>query len=526
MPLENPNMYNAPNTNPSTVGTQIRLDYYYRKALVEAAKEQYFGQMADVRSMPKNMGKTIKQYHYLPILDDRNINDQGIDADGVSKATNALNAKTVVKTTVSLQAPLAGLPANLTGKHPYLPEKVFFEGVKEVAADGTAGVTAAAAIAEDIAKASAYDWLKANFNVTDADFAAWETANGQATTGTDNSKWTVEVIPDTVGDINVNYGNLYGSSKDVGTIASKIPVLSETGGRVNRVGMKRIELEGTLEKFGFFEEYTQESLDFDTDAELMSHITTEAVKAANEITEDQLQIDLLNSAGVVRYTGTAVTVDGLDGDTDGATVPRANDVVTYDDLVKLAIELDNNRTPKNTRLITGSRMIDTRVVNAARYMYVGSEMLPTLMRMTDYHGEKAWIPVAQYGAATTLARGEVGAIHDFRVIVVPEMMHWEAAGGTATPANALAHYGHDDAGDVKYNVYPMLVVGDQSFTTIGFQTDGKTVKFKITHKPPGKEIADRNDPYGEVGFYSIKWYYGFMVLRPERIAIIKTIAEY
>lgn len=70
----------------------------------------------------------------------------------------------------------------------------------------------------------------------------------------------------------------------------------------------------------------------------------------------------------------------------------------------------------------------------------------------------------------------------------------------------------------------MLVVGDGSFTTIGFQTDGKTVKFKITHKAPGEATADRTDPYGETGFMSIKWYYGFMALRPERIAVLKTAA--
>jgi N4-gp56 family major capsid protein len=51
------------------------------------------------------------------------------------------------------------------------------------------------------------------------------------------------------------------------------------------------------------------------------------------------------------------------------------------------------------------------------------------------------------------------------------------------------------------------------------------VKFKITHKKPGDETADRNDPYGETGFMSIKWYYGFMALRPERIGLIKTIAK-
>lgn len=72
-----------------------------------------------------------------------------------------------------------------------------------------------------------------------------------------------------------------------------------------------------------------------------------------------------------------------------------------------------------------------------------------------------------------------------------------------------------------------LVAGtlsDAAFTTIGFQTDGKTVKFKIITKMPGEKTADSNDPYGEAEFSSIKWYYGTLVLRPERLAIIKTVA--
>jgi hypothetical protein len=43
----------------------------------------------------------------------------------------------------------------------------------------------------------------------------------------------------------------------------------------------------------------------------------------------------------------------------------------------------------------------------------------------------------------------------------------------------------------------MLCVGDESFTTIGFQTDGKTVKFKMITKMPGEKTADRDDPYGK-----------------------------
>jgi N4-gp56 family major capsid protein len=382
--------YKNPPTTPSSAGPQINTQYYEKKALIEAQKEQYFTQLADVASMPKNMGKKIKRYHYLPLLDDANINDQGIDAAGAT----------------------------------------------------------------------------------------------------------------------ISNGNMYGSSKDIGTISGKMPALSETGGRVNRVGFKRKEIEGTLEKFGFFDEYTQESLDFDTDADLMMHINREMIMGANEITEDALQIDLLNAAGVIKYAGNA---------TSNATI-GADDIVTYSDLMRLSIDLDNNRTPKHTKVITGSRMVDTKTIPSARVAYIGTELLPTFKAMKDLHDNAAFISVEKYAAGGTVLVGEVGSVDQFRLVVVPEMMKWAGAGVA-------------DTGNVCYetnglcDVFPILVVGDESFTTIGFQTDGKSVKFKITHKAPGEATADRNDPYGETGFMSIKWYYGFMALRPERIALIKTAAK-
>ena len=384
-------MYNDPRGGtPASIGPQQLTHYYQKQALIEARKEQYFTQLADVTSMPKNMGKTIKRYHYLPLLDDANINDQGIDAAGATIAN----------------------------------------------------------------------------------------------------------------------GNLYGSSKDIGVIPGKLPVLSETGGRVNRVGFKRKEIEGSLEKFGFFDEYTQESLDFDSDAELEKHVNREMINGANEITEDVLQIDLLSAAGVIKYAGNA---------TSNATM-GADDVVTYGDFMRLGIDLDNNRTPKHTTVITGTRLVDTKTIPACRVAYCGSELLPTLKAMKDLHNQPAFISVEKYAAGGTVLTGEVGAIDNFRIVIVPEMMKWAGAGADASATST--HYETAD----KYDVFPILVVGDQSFTTIGFQTDGKTVKFKITHKKPGQETADRNDPYGETGFMSIKWYYGFMALRPERIALLKTTA--
>jgi len=381
--------------SPSAIGSQIRVDHYIKAALIEVAKERYFGALADTTAMPKNMGKKIKRFLYVPLLDDANINDQGLDAEGVASVN----------------------------------------------------------------------------------------------------------------------GNLYGSSKDVGTIVGKLPVLSETGGRVNRVGFTRVELEGSLEKYGFFEEYTQESLDFDTDAELEQHINREMIFGANEITEDLLQIDLLNAAGVIYFAGDATEDAEMSGVADAVTE------VSYADLSRLSVELDNNRAPKSTKVISGSRMVDTRVIRGGRVMYIGSELTQTVEQMVDYFGNQAFISVAHYADAGTILNGEIGTVGQFRLVVVPEMMHFSGAGAVEGVNSGYRATGGN------YDVFPMLVVSDASFTTIGFQTSGNTVKFNIKHAKPGSPESYANDPYGETGFMSIKWYYGFMALRPERIAILKTVAK-
>lgn len=458
----------------SSIGPQIRTDYYKKKALIDVVKESVFSPMADATAMPKHFGKTIKQYHYLPLLDDRNINDQGIDAAG---------AATLQGVTIQIAWGAGGALKAGQGHG---------ETVKGEGADAGAALADAQTKAVSVFKA---------MGLFDTDYATSKAAAETAGFIVDESA----AYPVT--------GNLYGSSKDVGTIAAKLPVLSEHGGRVNRVGFRRIEIEGSIEKFGFFDEYTQESLDFDTDEELEMHVHRETLRGANEITEDMIQSDLLNGAGVVYFAGDAT------GDAEMSAEGGVIDEVTYDDFVKLGIELVNNRTPKQTTVISGSRMIDTKVVDGGFVMFIGSELLPTLRRLTDYHNEKAFVEAKHYAAAGNLMKGEVGSIDVFRIVVAQEMQHWAGAG-----ASVGTNPGYRETGG-NYDVFPMLVIGQGAFTTIGFQTDGKGVKFKVTHKKPGRETADRHDPYGETGFMSIKWYYGSMILRPERLAVIKTVAR-
>ena len=401
--------YNAPadGTKSSIDGSnsdQMNTFFWLKKSIIESRKDQYFMPLASVTHMPKNFGKTIKVHEYVPLLDDRNINDQGIDANGVTSVN----------------------------------------------------------------------------------------------------------------------GNLYGSSKDVGSIDGKLPFLTENGGRVNRVGFTRLTREGSLHKFGFFYEFTQESLDFDSDDMLKEHLSRELMNGAVQLTEAVLQKDLLAAAGVILFAGSATDDDEVTGEDPDAGGPGVASLVSYANLMRLDQILTDNRTPKQTKVITGSRMIDTKVIPAGRVAYIGSELLPLLKGMRDLFNNKAFIEVQHYGDAGTILNGEVGSIDAFRFVVVPEMLHWAGAGAevTTNPGYRTSMVG----GDERYDIYPILVVGDDSFTTIGFQTDGKTVKFNVLTKMPGRETADRNDPYGETGFSSIKWYYGILIKRPERIGLIKTVA--
>ena len=390
----------------SATSDQMNTFLWLKKALIEARKEQFFMPLATAINMPKHMGKAVKVYEYVPLLDDRNVNSQGIDAAGAT----------------------------------------------------------------------------------------------------------------------IQNGNLYGSSKDIGTITSMLPTLTENGGRVNRVGFTRLQREGSIHKFGFFYEFTQEALSFDSDDGLKDHLARELVTGAHKLTEDVLQKDLLAAAATVLFAGVATAdheITGEDVNLGGGVMAPAS-IVDFKNLTRLDQILTDNRTPKQTKVITGSRLTDTKTLPSGRVMYTGSELMPLLRTMRDAFGQPAFIAVQHYADAANVLNGEEGAIGPFRLIQVPEMLHWAGA-GAAVNQNP-GYRSTTVAGVEHYDVFPLLVVGDDSFSTIGFQTDGKTVKFDITTKMPGAATADRNDPYGESGFSSIKWYYGILIKRPERLALIKTVA--
>ncbi len=415
--------YKGTDANASTVdapvgnaagNAQLNPFYYDRQAIIEANKKAFIGQLSGVRNQPKHAGKEIKKHLIVPMLDDRNINDQGIDAAGV-----------VLDSTLWTSITAAGVVA--------------YDNADEAAAITAAGVD---------------------------------------------------------GTVKQTSGNLYGSSRDVGTVTALTGVISETGGRVNRVGFSREVIVSTLENYGFFYEFTQDDLNFDSDPKLYSHLYREAGKAAGEMVEKSLMADLLNGAGVKIYTGSATSL---------VTVA---DQVTLAELRAMTKVLNANDCPTDTSMITGSRNIDTKVVANARYAYTTDDMVTVLEdTMNAATGKHAWAYVEEYAdgakyAKSNVARGEVGKIAKVRFIEHPEMLIQE------------------NKGAAQIDVHPIMFIGSGSFTQVGFQSNGNTTKFEIITKKPGKEIADRQNPYGKVGFVSNNYWYGILIERPDWLGVI------
>jgi len=477
-----PQLYNDPaGGSPSTMGTQFNTSYWDRRSLIDAVEQSFFSPLADVRSMPKHYGKELKVFYYVPLLDDRNISDQGLDAAGA---------------TLSLTEYFVTFPA-------LVMEVANADGASaKVNIDDNVGSTLVATLGANDSGVSGAGFMSVTVNALQAKYLTEAKAD--------------LVVAENVGAVKLQAGgNMYGSSKDVGTIAGRMPTMNEEGGRVNRVGFSRIERSGTLAEHGFFTEFTEDSLTFDTDSELYGHMSRELLAGANEITEDLLQIDLLNAAGTIVFGGIATNTKEVTG--EGANIST----VDYSDLKRLSITLDDNRTPKNTKVIKGSRMTDTMTVNASRLLYIGSELQITVENMVDGLGNAAFVPIRKYADAATILNGEIGSVGDFRIIIVPNMMHWEGAG-----ADVGTNPGNAESGG-RYNVYPMLVVGDASFATVGLQSSGAKngkQKFKIIVKKPGADMATVSDPYGKIGFSSITFYHGFISLRSERIGLVKTVA--
>ena len=328
-------------------------------------------------------------------------------------------------------------------------------------------------------------------------------ANGYAT------KELAKTAAGATGSIKSGNGNLYGGDTDFAVIKGSFPSLNEEGGKVNAVGMKRLVLEAKVTEFGFHVPFTKKMLDMDTETGLLARISREVGEAQGEIREKQIAAGLLSASEINRVlSGSASTIAEM----------GAADKVSFTDIRGMEQSLKLARSPKQTKMIDGSTKIGTVVIGAGYAAYVGQELLPVLEDMV-HAGINVWKPVESYAAAGTIMEDEIGKVSSTRFIEVEDMIKYGGAGASSTDGVNDTDVANMYVSSGKYDVFPILYVGSDSFGTIGFDGDVARVN---TVMP----TADaHNDPYGKKGVVAISWFHGILIYRNERIRQILTTAK-
>ena len=328
-------------------------------------------------------------------------------------------------------------------------------------------------------------------------------ANGYAT------KELAKTAAGATGSIKSGNGNLYGGDTDFAVIKGSFPSLNEEGGKVNAVGMKRLVLEAKVTEFGFHVPFTKKMLDMDTETGLLARISREVGEAQGEIREKQIAAGLLSASEINRVlSGSASTIAEM----------GAADKVSFTDIRGMEQSLKLARSPKQTKMIDGSTKIGTVVIGAGYAAYVGQELLPVLEDMT-HAGINVWKPVESYAAAGTIMEGEIGKVSSTRFIEVEDMIKYAGAGADSTDGVNDVDAANMYVSGGKYDVFPILYVGSDSFGTIGFDGDVARVN---TVMPTADAY---NDPYGKKGVVAISWFHGILIYRNERIRQILTTAK-
>ena len=302
------------------------------------------------------------------------------------------------------------------------------------------------------------------------------------------------------------------NGKSAYALAEKaIPVLPEEGGIIGLLNSTSKLVSAKISFHAIGLKYTVRSIDLDSRKNQIAQKIKDLSRATHELKEIQVQNSIIAASETNRLIASA----------SATTIAQmtAADVLTYDALQGFEQALLAEDVPMETEIIEGTTKIDTKVVEDGWVLYVNRELMPAIRKVKGPDGTTlAFVPKSQYAAGTTLLDGEFGAIGSFRFVVVPDLAAYRGAGSLVSADTALDKTNRHATGG-KYDIFPMIVVGSDSFSTTGFTDKDVTA----AHIPPVRDVY--NDMSAQVGGVVSNWTYGFLNYRPERIRQLAVVAQ-
>ena len=320
----------------------------------------------------------------------------------------------------------------------------------------------------------------------------------------------------------------YLTGRDLATLQAQLAAtdgsgvsLTEGAGATNERTLQKVTVEATLARYGEMITYTDE-VDLFSEDIMQVRYREELGALANSRYEDLVQLDLLGTT-TRAYSGVA-TSDATLGASIATNGTEDGDwTVSYDGIRKAVRKLVRNRAKKNTSIVTGSVKIDTKTISPAYYAIIGADVkadLEALVRGTGAEAEYVYTPSHKYGAASTLAEGEVGSMHEVRFIE-SEAAVVARNSGAVVPVGYVGNLAYTGvAGTGKFDVFPILFPTEGAFATVGLKGMGKIV---FNSKAPSD--VDLTNPYGTKGFFSYNFFYAGLILESEKILRLDVLAS-
>lgn len=188
----------------------------------------------------------------------------------------------------------------------------------------------------------------------------------------------------------------------------------------------------------------------------------------------------------------------------GTTIATVDGKLTAKILRKIARSLAGNHTKKITSILAPSPNIGTKPIESAFLVFCSSDIEADLRDTTAF---PAYTPVAAYGSRKPMHENELGSFEQFRFIASPELIPFQN-GGAAVGATACL-----STGGTAIDVYPLIVVGQESYGTVALRG---SKSFDLSVIPVGNK--DSADPLGQRGYIGAKFYAVSVLLNQQWMA--------
>jgi N4-gp56 family major capsid protein len=188
----------------------------------------------------------------------------------------------------------------------------------------------------------------------------------------------------------------------------------------------------------------------------------------------------------------------------GTTLATVDGKVTAKLLRKIARSLHANHTKKITSILSASPNIGTKPIEAAYLVFCHGDIDADLRDTTAF---PTYTPVAAYGSRKPMHENEIGSFENFRFIASPELVPFQNAGALIGATGCLS------SGGTNIDVYPLIVVGQESYGTVALRG---SKSFDLSVIPVGNK--DSADPLGQRGYIGAKFYAVSVLLNQQWMA--------